>query len=90
MPFKLFSSFFQFLPLQVEETYFFRDGLNRGLIRFLPPGGRNLPTLLTHSHFDLNTLDILMILSNKLLGETPKAWCNTDVTPMLMHSGPFY
>ena len=29
----------------MEETYFFRDGLNRGLIRFLPPGGRNLPTL---------------------------------------------
>ena len=45
MHFKLFSSFFQFLPLQVEETYFFRDGLNQGLIRFLPPGGRNLPTL---------------------------------------------
>ena len=40
-----FQPFFQFLPLQVEETYFFRDGLNRGLIRFLPPGGRNLPTL---------------------------------------------
>ena len=47
MHFKLFSSFFQFLPLRVEETYFFRDGLNRGLIRFLPPGGRNLPTLHT-------------------------------------------
>ena len=46
MHFKLFSSFFQFLPLKVEETYFFRDGLNQGLIRFLPPGGRNLPTLL--------------------------------------------
>ena len=45
MHFKLFSSFFQFLPLQVEETYFFQDGLNRGLIRFLLPGGRNLPTL---------------------------------------------
>ena len=45
MHFKPFSSFFQFLPLQVEETYFFRDGLNQGLIRFLPPGGRNLPTL---------------------------------------------
>ena len=29
----------------MEETYFFRDGLNQGLIRFLPPGGRNLPTL---------------------------------------------
>ena len=43
--FPVSSSFFQFLPLQVEETYFFRDGLNRGLIRFLPPGGRNLPTL---------------------------------------------
>ena len=38
MHFKLFSSFFQFLPLQVEETYFFWDGLNQGLIRFLPPG----------------------------------------------------
>ena len=45
MHFKLYSSFFQFLPLQVEETYFFRDGLNGGLIRFLPPGGRHLPTL---------------------------------------------
>ena len=45
MHFKPFSSFFQFLPLQVEETYFFRDGLNQGLIRFLPPGGSNLPTL---------------------------------------------
>ena len=42
-----FQLFFQFLPVQVEETYFFRDGLNRGLIRFLPPGGRNLPTLIS-------------------------------------------
>ena len=48
MHFKPFSSFFQFLPLQVEETYFFRDGLSQGLIRFLPPGGRNLPTLVYH------------------------------------------
>ena len=55
MHFKLFSSFFQFLPLQVEETYFFRDGLNQGLIRFLPPGGRNLPTL-TWTNADLSSV----------------------------------
>ena len=42
----LFQPFFQFLPLQVEQNYFFRDSLNQDLIRFLPPGGRNLPTLL--------------------------------------------
>ena len=57
MHFRLFSSFFQFLSLQVEETYFFRDSLNRGLIRFLPPGRRNLPTLLvTPAVFVLNDL----------------------------------
>ena len=61
MHFKLFSSFFQFLPLQVEETYFFRYGLNRGLIRFLPPGGRNLPTLPEGVNDYKSTLDHIMV-----------------------------
>ena len=42
----------------MEETYFFQDGLNRGLIRFLPSGGRNLTTLTTWKAVDMTTCDI--------------------------------
>ena len=59
-----FSSFFQFLPLQVEETYFFRDGLNRGSIRFLPPGGRNLPTLHDQSNLFHKFSGIIELMPN--------------------------
>ena len=67
------SSFFQFLPLQVEETYFFRDGLNQGLIRFLPPGGRNLPTLHVMAWCQQAT-------SNYLSHRWPKSMLPYDIT----------
>ena len=49
--FQTFSHFFSvFFSLQLENTYFFRHGLNHGLIWIFLPGGRNLPTLAQTTH----------------------------------------
>ena len=58
MHFKLFSNFFSSVSsTSGGRNYFYRDGLNLGLIRSLPPGGRNLPTLPLVPHICISESD---------------------------------